>query len=227
MSSLIIAGAFFIGIHVFISGTSLRSVIVRRTGEQGFQGLFSLLSLAAIFWLVHAYRRAPFVPLWGPIEWFKPIAFVLIGVGFVFVIAGLTTPNPTMVGGERALDTAGAARGILRVTRHPFLWGIAAWAFSHLILNGNAAAVVLFGTFLLLALIGPFLIDAKRRRKLGQRWQPFAAATSSFPFAAIVAGRNTIRLGEIAWWQWGLAILAFGGVLRFHASWFGSSPYPF
>jgi uncharacterized membrane protein len=46
-----------------------------------------------------------------------------------------------------------------------------------------------FGPLLLLALVGPFSIDAKRRRAPGQRWEPFVAVTSSVPFAAVVQGR--------------------------------------
>jgi uncharacterized membrane protein len=221
------AAAFFIGIHVFISGTALRSVIVRKTGEQGFLGLFSLLSLGAILWLVHAYRQVTPVALWGSVDWFKPAAFLLIGVAFLFVVIGLTTPNPTMVGGESALKGAQPVKGILRITRHPFLWGVALWALSHLVMNGNSASLVFFGTFLSLALIGPFLIDAKRRRKLGAKWEPFAAATSNVPVAAIAAGRNSLPRNELGGWQIGLGLLAFAGLLYFHASWFGVSPYPF
>jgi uncharacterized membrane protein len=38
------------------------------------------------------------------------------------------------------------ARGIQRVTRHPFLWGVAVWAFVHLIANGDVASLMLFGS---------------------------------------------------------------------------------
>jgi uncharacterized membrane protein len=227
MSSLVLAAAFFIGIHVFISGTSLRSVIVRKTGEQGFLGLFSLLSLAAILWLINAYLHVAPIVLWGSVGWLKLAAVPLIGLAFIFVVVGLTTPNPTMVGGERTLDPASSVKGILRITRHPFLWGVAVWAFLHLVLNGDSASLVFFGTFLCLALIGPFLIDGKRRRKLGAKWEPFAAATSNVPFAAIAAGRNSRPRNELGWWQIGLGLLAFAGLLYFHASWFGVSPYPF
>lgn len=227
MVSLIAAGVFFVGIHVLVSGTVLRSVVVRRTGEQGFQGLFSVLSLAAIFWLVQAYRNSVPTPLWGSVAWFEPLAFFLIAVAFLFVVVGLTTPNPTVVGGERVLDDAEPVRGILRITRHPFLWGVALWALAHLVVNGDSVSVVFFGTFLLLALIGPFLIDRKRKKKLGDKWERFASATSNVPFRAIADGRNSVRLGEIGWWRVVLAIVAFAGFLLFHSTLFGVSPYPF
>jgi uncharacterized membrane protein len=118
-------------------------------------------------------------------------------------------------------------QGILRITRHPFLWGVALWALSHLVLNGNSTSLVFFGAFLGLALIGPFLIDAKRRRKLGDKWERFAAATSNVPFAAIAAGRNSIPRGEVGWWRIVLALVVFAGFLHFHSSLFGVSPYPF
>jgi uncharacterized membrane protein len=121
------------------------------------------------------------------------------------VVIGLTTPSPTVTGGTGALDRDDAVRGILRVTRHPFLCGVALWAALHLILNGDAAALVLFGALLVLALIGPSSIDAKRQRAFGARWERFAAATSILPFAAIAAGRE-LRLGRSA--------LANGAVAR-------------
>jgi uncharacterized membrane protein len=84
-------------------------------------------------------------------------------------------------------------RGIVRITRHPFLWGVALWALVHLIVNGDLASLVLFGSLLVLALGGTVSIDAKRRRHFGEQWTQFASVTSGVPFAAIAAGRN--RLG--------------------------------
>jgi uncharacterized membrane protein len=57
--------------------------------------------------------------------------------------------------------------------------------------------MVLFGTLLSLALVGPGLIDAKRGRAYGERWAAFAAQTSVLPFAAIAAGRNRSVVHEI------------------------------
>jgi uncharacterized membrane protein len=52
MASLLAACGFFLGIHVLISGSPLRGVIVRRIGERPYLGLFSALSVAALHpWL--------------------------------------------------------------------------------------------------------------------------------------------------------------------------------
>lgn len=216
MVSLLAACAFFIGIHIFISGSPLRGVIVGRVGERTYLALFSLLSLAGMVWLVRAYGRAEGVWLWSPPQALRWAAPVVALVAFAFGVIGLTTPSPTATGGESRLELDEPAQGMLRVTRHPFLWGVALWAALHLALNGNSASLVLFGSLLLLALIGPLLIDAKRQRVYGPQWQRFAAVTSNVPFAAILAGRNTLRLGEVGAWRFIAALLAWSGTVVLH-----------
>src|SRR5262249_15926938 len=66
------------------------------------------------------------------------------------------------------------------------------WALMHLIVNGDLASLVLFGSLLLLSLAGTMVIDRKRRRLFGDAWQEFASRTSNIPFAALAAGRNQL-----------------------------------
>jgi uncharacterized membrane protein len=226
MTSLVAATAFFLGIHVLISGTRLRDRLVARIGERGFQGVFSLLSLGGLIWLCAAYAGAPYVPLWGPLLGLEPLALVLVLVAFLLIGVGLTTPSPTVVGGESALDADEPARGILRITRHPFLCGVALWAAVHLLVNGDLAGTVLFGGILILALIGPASIDRKRERRLGARWARFAAHTSSVPFAAILQGRNELHIGELGWWRVGVALALYAAFLASHRWLFGVSALP-
>jgi uncharacterized membrane protein len=122
MVSLIAAAVFFDGIHFFISGTALRGKIVGVIGERRFQGVFSLMSLIGIVWLSQAYRRAQYVPLWVDISVLRPVALIVMLIAFVFVVLAFTTPNPTAVGGEALLAENEPAKGIQRITRHPFLW---------------------------------------------------------------------------------------------------------
>lgn len=68
-------------------------------------------------------------------------------VAFFFVVLAFTTPNPTAVGGEALLAQKEPAKGIQRITRHPFLWGVAVWSFTHLILNGDLASVIFLAAF--------------------------------------------------------------------------------
>ncbi len=226
MVSLLGACAFFLAIHVVISGSPLRQTIVASIGEGPYLGFFSLLSLAGMVWLALAYAHAPSVWLWtapAALRWAAP---PLLLIAFLFVVVGLTTPSPTATGGESNLDRDDAARGILRITRHPFLWGVALWAVTHAALNGDAASLALFGSLLVLALIGPLLIDAKRRRAFGGKWSRFAARTSNVPFAAIATGRNTLQLGELGTWRVLAAVALWAVMLSTHRLIFGVSALP-
>jgi uncharacterized membrane protein len=191
MGSLIAASAFFLFIHFGVSGTRLRDVLVARLGAGPYRGLFSLVSILGIVWMVHAYEHAATIETWGQLLALRPAVLVVVFVAVLFVAIGLASPSPTSVGMEGKLAQGAAAiRGITRITRHPFLWGVALWALAHLIVNGDLASLILFGTLLLLALFGTVSIDAKRRRLFGEQWRQFAHNTSNVPFAAIAAGRN-------------------------------------
>lgn len=231
MTALILAAAFFVGIHLLVAGTTLRDRLIARLGAGPYRGLFSLASLAGIVWLAMAYRSAPYIALWGDLATLKPVEFKVgalaaMLVATAFVVLGLVTRSATSVGGEGALSRGPI--GIQRITRHPFLWGVALWAAVHGIVNGDAAALVLFGSLGLLALLGTASIDRKRQRALGPAWTGYAAQTSNLPFLAIAQGRVGARLalGEHKAWQW-LAVLAvFGLLVAGHRMAFGVSPLP-
>src|SRR5207249_4103417 len=157
--ALLLACAFFLLIHFVVSGTRLRDALVARLGEGPYLGVFSLASLAGLLWMIHAYAHAPVIELWGRLPRLRPVAFVVVFVGVLFVVVGLASANPTSVGMEgRLARGAEGVRGITRITRHPFLWGVSLWALVHLTVNGDLAALVLFGSLLLLALAGTTVI---------------------------------------------------------------------
>jgi uncharacterized membrane protein len=219
---LAVAALLWFGIHRGIAGSALRSWLVARLGEKGFRASFSLLSIGALTFLIYAYRRAPCEPLWTtprPLFW---LPLLLVPVAFVLFAGAFTVPNPSAVGGEKALARDQPARGMLRITRHPFLWAIVLWSSSHLIVNGNVPALFLFGSLLLTAALGSGDIDRKRARSGGEQWQRFAAATSNVPFAAILSGRNRLALRELLL-PIALGLIVAGVVLHFHSSWFGLS----
>ena len=208
MPNLIAACVYFLLIHFGVSGTRVRDGLTARLGDGPYRGLFALASLIGIAWMIYAYRRSPLIPTWGLELGLRPAAYVLVFIAFFFAVIGILTPTPTRVGLESRLDPQ-TARGMVRITRHPFLWGVGLWAATHLALNGDVASLILFGTLLVLAVGGTASIDAKRRRKFPERWQKFAQATSSVPFAAIARGSNRLApvLAEIGVWRL-LAVLA-------------------
>jgi len=227
MGSLVLASVGFILIHIGISGTKLRDALVARIGDRSYLGLFSLLSIGLIVWMSRAYAAAPELEVWGTSDALRAVALVVVLVAFLFVLCGLTTPNPTSVGGEALLEhPQSAARGILRITRHPFLCGVALWSGMHLLVKGDWASLVFFGSLAAVALIGPSSIDRRRARLAGVGWPQFAAVTSVVPFVAIAQGRTRLALGEIGWWRLLLGIAVYGAFLYFHSTLFGVSALP-
>jgi uncharacterized membrane protein len=223
--SLLLAAIFFAGIHLGIAGTTIRDRAIVALGQSGYSVAFSIATVVGLAWLVTAYNRAPYVVTWGMLEWWKPFAIILMLPASLLVVIGLTTPNPTAVAQENRLRQP--PQGIVRVTRHPFLTGVGLWALVHLIGDGDVASLVFFAVWAVVALAGTVSIDRKRRRLLGAAaWEPFAAQTSIVPFAAIAAGRNRFRSGEIGAWRWGAAVVVYGLMLVGHEDVIGVSPFP-
>jgi uncharacterized membrane protein len=230
MPMLIAAGVVFLAIHLLVSGTRLRDRITAVTGERPYLGLFSLASIAAIVWLTISYNAAAvggedrILYQLGPAV--KHAAIPVVALAFFLGVQGLLGPNPTSVQQEAAAANEETIRGVLRITRHPFLWGVVIWSAFHLAANGDLASAIFFGTFLVLAFFGTFSIDAKRRRKLGPAWDAFAAKTSNIPFAASIGGRNRLNIGESFGWRFWAAMAIFLAVLFAHARLFHASPFP-
>lgn len=220
---LALAGLVFLATH-YVSSTPLRGALVRSLGERAYLGLYAVVALAAIGWMVWAFRRAPYVPLWAGDE-FKAWAVVVMPLALILLVCGVTARNPTAVGQESALRSTADPAGILRVTRHPVMWAIGLWALLHVAARGDAASLVFFGTFALLAFLGTVLIDARKRRTLGVEWTRFADVTSNVPFGAILRGRNRLRLVEIGWWRLGLGLALYVVLLLAHPWLFGVRPW--
>jgi len=217
---LLLAAALFLLTH-YVASTPARAKLVAALGNHAYLGVYSLVAFATLGYLVWAYYRAPFAGLWYAPA-LRHVPLMVMPIAFFLIASALMTRNPTAVMQEQVLKTAEPARGILRITRHPLMWGIALWAASHMLARGDAAALVFFGTFLLLALTGTVLIDRRKRAALGEDWRRFAAVTSNVPFAAIVQGRNQLKVGEIGWSQPGAALALYALVLWLHPLLFGA-----
>ena len=225
MLSLALAALLFVGIHLGVSGSRLRDGAVARIGLRGYMAAFSAASVLSIIWLVSAYNAAGYVPTWGPVEGWKYVSIPLMLPAFLLVVIGLATPNPTSVAQEGLASQP--PRGIVRVTRHPFLVGVALWAGLHVISNGDLASLLFFGALGVIAGAGTVSIDAKRRRALGAAgWDAFASRTSIVPFAAILGGRNSFVAREIGWWRPAAGVAAYALMLGGHAHVIGVSPFP-
>lgn len=224
--------AGFVLIHIGISATGLRARIVGAIGEWPYRGLFSLVSgalLTALIIGIGQMRADPFdplnAPLWDPPEWLRWPAYVLVLFGLSLAFAGLFTPGPTFIGFEKkGLERAEPAYGVLRITRHPFLWGVALWGAGHLLVNGERFSLMLFGVLALMSVYGARSIDRKGAARDPEGWEKFEDVTSNAPFVAIVQGRNRLSLGEIGWR--GLVAVAIAVIIAlFHRQFFGVAAF--
>jgi uncharacterized membrane protein len=148
----------------------LRPWLVARLGAAGFGLAYSALSLGVLAWLIGAAGRAPFVPLWPWAAWQNHVALaVMLPVCLILALA-VGRPNPFSFGGARDARFDPARPGIVRVTRHPLLLALALWAGAHGLANGDLAHALLLGIFAGFALLGMRLVDRRRKREMGARW---------------------------------------------------------
>jgi uncharacterized membrane protein len=218
MTNLILATTAFLATH-FVSSTPLRAALVAKLGEWPYRGVYSLVAIVTLGWMIWAYVGAPREPLWTGMRHLPvvvmPFAFVLIACGY--------WRNPTMVGADKLLRSEEPARGMIRITRHPIMWAIMLWAAAHVLARGELKSLLFFGSFLVLAGVGTILMD--RKKTANPDWPRFAALTSNVPFVAIAQERNRIVWREIGSLRPAIGLALFALFFALHSWLFGARPY--
>lgn len=196
MLAIAFIGLAFVSTHFFLSLAEVRGPLVRRIGEGGFLGLYSAVAGVLLVMLVMTYGDANRSAYWWyPDPLHYQIAMVVMWFAVVLVVASFMAPNPSSVGmGSKAKE---GPQGILRVTRHPLLWGIGLWALSHLLANGDIVSVLFFVSFAILSFVGILVLDSKKLQQLGDDWSSYTQQTSVLPFAAILTGRTAFAPKEL------------------------------
>ncbi|WP_181905413.1 NnrU family protein [Aestuariispira insulae] len=182
----------FVGGHFLLSSRAMRTPLEHKLGVQPYRGLYSLLALGTFAMMLLAFRDAPFVEVWSPSPALRAVPGLLMIPALILFVSSLTTPNVTLVGGERLAAEPQPVTGIMTITRHPFLWAASLWAIGHLSVNGDQASIILFGGILVLSIGGMLHIDRRRAGTLGAAWGPVALASSVIPFHAALQGRTKI-----------------------------------
>lgn len=226
MSNLLIAALFLVGTHLGIASSQLRPQLVASIGEGPYRILYSLVSIVAIAWLVHAFGAAPFQPLWEPGPGLRHLPLLVMPVACLFLVCALTQRNPTALGQAPDPDAAEPARGIIRITRHPMMWAVTLWGVVHVLANGDLASLVFFGAFAVLALAGTVLIDARRTEQRPPGWGVLVQRTSNLPFQAILERRQRLVPGEIGLARVAAALALYVGLIWLHPWLFGVAVTP-
>lgn len=180
----------FVGTHLLMSHP-LRAPMVKATGEKGFRGIYSLVSLLTFAAMIYFYReigREP--PLWVAPEWAWIAGTFLMWLAAILFV-GSFVRNPAMVG---ARGPVGGPAGVFRITRHPMMWSFALWAIAHLVVIGTPKALVLDLAILLLALVGAAGQDIKKAKLMGDAWHEWTAQTAFVPFTRGFASPGAVAL---------------------------------
>ncbi|HEY2679037.1 MAG TPA: NnrU family protein [Steroidobacteraceae bacterium] len=192
MTMLLLAALAFVGTH-FLLSHPLRAPLVRIVGEAAFTGLYSVVAIITLAWMVIAYRSAPqTAPAWsvGDGLWAAATALLLISS---ILLAGSLIRNPAFPKAGAPNAAPDSARGVYAVTRHPMLWSFAIWGLSHILVYPVTQNCIVALAIVILSLVGASLQDRKKERLQPDVWPAWERQTSYVPFAAIVAGRA--RLG--------------------------------
>ncbi len=224
MVPLCLAVVLFVVSHVVLATPRVRSPLVARLGEIGFRVVYSTVATALIVWCVMAYREAPVIDVWFPPTALRHVSLSLMPLACILLVAGLSTANPSAIGSDPRQAAAAGPVGITKITRHPVMWAFALWGLLHLLANGDAAGMVLFGGMTALALGGAAAQDHKKLRQLGAPWSGFAAQTSFLPFFALATKRTRVTLREIGYARLAGGFALYAGLLALHPWLFGVNP---
>lgn len=122
-------------LHLVPAVPTLRSRVKTALGERAYGPVFGLASLAALALVVIGWRLSAFVPVYDPPPWGAHANFLLTFIGFLCLGIFLF-------------------RGSLRQRlRFPMGLAVIFWASGHLLANGDRASLILFGGFLLYAIL--------------------------------------------------------------------------
>ncbi len=190
--TILIAGLIlFLGIHcVGLVAPDWRQQCVASMGLGPWKGLFSLAALAGLVLIIWGFYFARLQPvlLYAPPEWLRHLNSLFTLIAFILVAAAY-------IPGNRLKTRIG----------HPMIAGVKVWALGHLLAIGFLRDVVLFGAFLVWAIVA-FAVLRRRDRRDGV----------SYPAGTLKMDIVTLVVGVVAW-----AIFAFA----LHGPLIGVNPF--
>lgn len=152
MAYLLLGLIIFLGLHsVRIVADDWRARTRARIGESLWKGLYSAASLVGfglVLWGFGLAREHP-TQIWSPPVALRHMAFLLTLMSFVLLSASYLPGNAVKI-----------------MVHHPMVLAVQSWALAHLLINGNSAHIVLFGSLLVWSIIN-FTSSVRRDRAAG------------------------------------------------------------
>jgi uncharacterized membrane protein len=157
MGMLILGLVIFLGVHstrVFADGW--RTAMVAKMGALPWKAIYSVVSIAAFVLIVYGYGQARQQPvvLWTPPNGMRHLTALLMLPVFVLFVATYVPRNHFKA-----------------KLHHPQVLSVKLWALAHLVSNGTLADVLLFGGFLVWAVLS-FRAARQRDRAASPSPQP-------------------------------------------------------
>jgi uncharacterized membrane protein len=174
MAILVLGLVLFLGVHstrIFADGW--RTAMIAKMGALPWKALYAIASIAGFVVIVIGFKmaRQETLVLWVSPAWMKHATAVLMMLSFILFVAAYIPRN-----------------WFKTRLHHPQVLSVKTWAVAHLLSVGVAADVVLFGAFLLWAVLS-FRAARQRDRANNTVYPPYNA------IGTVV----TIATGLVAW----------------------------
>jgi uncharacterized membrane protein len=192
MAVLVLGLVIFLGLHsTRIVSDGGREKAIARIGEGPWKGIYSLVSVIGFVLIVWGFARARFEApqLWTPPPGARHVTMLLMLVALILLASYLFKRSH-----------------ITFAVHHPMLWSVLLWSVGHLIANGSAADLVLFGAFAIWSAADLASAYARDRRNGVVYPQPQLAATAGAVVAGLVA--YALLIGGLHLWLFGVSPLA-------------------
>ena len=190
MGYLLVGLALFLGVHsVAIVAPEWRDRRVAALGEVPWKGVYALVSIVGFLLLIYGFGQARLDPvvLYAPPPWLRHITALLMLPVFPLLFAAYLPGR------------------IKTALKHPMLAAVKFWALAHLLSNGNLGDVLLFGGFLVWAVLDRISLKHRPPRTIP------GAPPSKFNDAIAVVLGLVVYVAFVKW---------------LHVLWIGVSPFP-
>jgi uncharacterized membrane protein len=187
MLLLVLGLALFTVTHLVPAAPAMRSVLRDRMGTSAYLLVFSILSLVSLILIGQGYSETRTLgranpQLWVPPAYMKHVAMTLMLPAFVLLSAAYVPSR------------------IRTAVKHPMLAAIKLWALAHLLVRGDLASVLLFGSMLAYGVYDR--ISVKKRGALG----PLGAAQGTARGDMIAIAIGLTAYAAMLFWGHGALI---------------------
>jgi uncharacterized membrane protein len=167
MTILVLGLIIFFAIHGFTMARGARAALIAQVGEGRYKGLYAAASAVGLILMIigyGTYRDAGRIAIWTPPEFLRHITFLLMLIAFILFAASYGQSH------------------IRAVVRHPMLTAVKTWSLAHLLVRGDAGSILLFGSFLVWAVLARVSIKRREERS------PAITPAWTYDIATLVIG---------------------------------------